>query len=175
MNQSALFVVVPEAEPWVHALRSRFDPSAQVGVPAHISVLFPFMPRELLTAAVLTRLRGALSAFTPFTFALDRVARFPQTTYLVPEPPDAFAAMTGAIVHEFPDYPPYGGRFSQVIPHLTVADQSEAFASVAERELAGELERRGVIRATCEAIELFENSDGGYWRRYESFALSGGV
>jgi 2'-5' RNA ligase len=175
MNESALFVVAPEAEPWVHGLRSRFDPSAQVGVPAHVTVLFPFMPRELLTEAVLSRLRDALSAFAPFTFTLERVARFPQTTYLVPEPSDAFAAMTGALVREFPDHPPYGGRFSEVIPHLTVADQSEPFASVAERELAVELERRGKIRATCEAIELFENSDDGYWRRYETFVLTAGV
>jgi 2'-5' RNA ligase len=175
MNQSALFVVVPEAEPLVQALRSRFDPSAQVGVPAHITVLFPFMPRELLTDAVLRRLRTALGAFTSFTFALERIGRFPRTTYLMPEPPVAFVAITAALAREFPGYPPYGGQFSQVIPHLTVADQSEEFASVAEHELAGELERRGGVNATCSAVELFENSSEGYWRRFESFALSGGV
>jgi 2'-5' RNA ligase len=175
MNQSALFVVVPEAEPWVHTLRSQYDPSAQVGVPAHVSVLFPFMPPENLTDAVLKRLRALFRTFAPFTFTLERIARFPQTTYLAPEPPDTFAAMTAALVREFPDYPPYGGRFGQVIPHLTVADQSEAFASIAERELAAELRRRGVVRATCRAVELFENSHNGYWEPYESFALSNRV
>ena len=175
MNQSALFVVVPEAEPWVRTLRSQYDPSAQVGVPAHVSVLFPFMPRESLTGAVLKRLRVAFRPFASFTFTLERIARFPQTTYLAPEPPDTFTAMTAALVREFPDYPPYGGRFNQVIPHLTVADQSEEFASIAERELAAELQRRGIIRATCRTVELFENSNDGYWTRYESFALSSGV
>src|SRR5262245_53230385 len=66
MSQSALFAVVPEAEPWVGNLRSRYDPSAQVGVPAHISVLFPFMPRESVTEVVLKRLRAVFHNFAPF-------------------------------------------------------------------------------------------------------------
>ena len=175
MSQSALFVVVAEAEPWVRALRAQYDPIAQLGVPAHVSVLFPFMPRDDLTGAVLKRLRAIFREFSAFTFMLERIARFPQTTYLAPEPPEPFAAMTAALVREFPDYPPYGGRFAQVIPHLTVADQSEAFASIAERALATELQRRGTIRATCKTVELFENSNDGYWTHYESFALRNGV
>jgi 2'-5' RNA ligase len=175
MNESALFVVVPEAEPLVGTLRAQFDPAALVGIPAHITVLFPFMPREHLTSAVLGKLRAVLSSLPSFEFALERVAKFPRSTYLAPEPAEPFAAMTAALVREFPDYPPYEGRFSRVIPHLTVADQDEAFALIAERELVARVKVHGAVRATCMAVDLFENSDKGYWRRYDSFALSGGV
>lgn len=175
MSKSALFVVVPEAEPWVQSLRAKYDPTALVGVPAHVSVLFPFMPREDLNESVLGRVRSVVSAFRSFSFTLRRIARFPQTTYLAPEPPEPFASMTEALSREFPGFPPYGGRFEHVIPHLTVADQSEEFASIAERELLVQLGQRGAIRATCTAVDLFENSDGGYWKRHRSFALSGEV
>jgi hypothetical protein len=40
LNESAL--VVPEAEPLVKPFRDRYDPSAAAGVPAHITLLYPF-------------------------------------------------------------------------------------------------------------------------------------
>jgi 2'-5' RNA ligase len=171
MHQSALVVVVPEAEALVGGLRSRFDPSALVGVPAHISLLFPFAPRERLTADVLNRLRGAIGQFVRFEFTLARIDRFPETTYLVPEPGGPFAEMSAALALEFPDYPPYGGRFSEVIPHLTVADQNAEFAAVAAFELVEMLKRSGGVRSTCDTVTLLENSIGGCWRTYDSFPL----
>jgi hypothetical protein len=41
-GESALLVTVPAAEPAVARHRSRLDTSATVGVPAHITVLYPF-------------------------------------------------------------------------------------------------------------------------------------
>ncbi len=41
---AAVLVTVPEAESLVAPLRERFDASTALGVPAHITVLFPFMP-----------------------------------------------------------------------------------------------------------------------------------
>ena len=46
--ESALIIAVPEAEPLVKALRERFDWSAAQGVPAHITILYPFIPPEKL-------------------------------------------------------------------------------------------------------------------------------
>jgi len=42
--ESALVVLVPEAEAWVHSFRDRYDPSAAAGVPAHVMLLYPFRP-----------------------------------------------------------------------------------------------------------------------------------
>ena len=41
-RRTALIVEVPEAEPAVGALRLEHDRSAARGVPAHITILFPF-------------------------------------------------------------------------------------------------------------------------------------
>jgi hypothetical protein len=53
--QSGLIIEVPEAEPAVRQHRERLDASAPLGIPAHITVLFPFMPPETIGAATLTR------------------------------------------------------------------------------------------------------------------------
>ena len=44
--ESALVILVPEAEPVVGRLRQRYDPSAAVGMPAHITLNYPFLPGE---------------------------------------------------------------------------------------------------------------------------------
>ena len=40
--ESALVVLVPEAESLVKPFRDRYDPAAAAGVPAHITLLYPF-------------------------------------------------------------------------------------------------------------------------------------
>jgi len=40
--ESSLMIVVPEAERLVKPFREKYDPSAAVGVPAHITLLYPF-------------------------------------------------------------------------------------------------------------------------------------
>jgi len=66
MAESAFAVNVPEAEPYVGALRERFDPSAALGVPAHITVLYPFMSPEKISEAVLGDIRRVLSRVQAF-------------------------------------------------------------------------------------------------------------
>jgi hypothetical protein len=45
-DKSALVVLAPEAEPLVAEFRDRFDISAQAGLGAHVTVLFPFRPSD---------------------------------------------------------------------------------------------------------------------------------
>src|SRR3954470_1036237 len=42
--EAALVVMPPGAEPVVKSFRDRFDPVAALGMPAHITVLYPFIP-----------------------------------------------------------------------------------------------------------------------------------
>ena len=71
MPQSAFIVHVPQAEACVADLRERFDASSGLGVPAHITVLVPFMSPELITAEVLARAQAALGKLRPFVFLLS--------------------------------------------------------------------------------------------------------
>lgn len=171
MAESAFAVNVPEAEPFVGALRSRLDPSAALGMPAHITVLYPFMPPEEITQEVLGNIRRALCSVSPFSFALARVARFPGALYVAPEPAAPFVALTRRLVDQFPGYLPYGGRHAGIVPHLTVAQAAEAEHDVAEAHLSARLPGAG-IPATCSEVVLIENSSG-LWKPMHSFPLSG--
>jgi 2'-5' RNA ligase len=154
-------------------LREQFDPAAQLGVPAHITVLYPFMPPELITDAVLENVRIATSATCQFEFSLVRAERFPSTLYLAPEPPAQFIALTESIAGRFPEFPPYGGQFSSIVPHLTVAQGSESQIRAAEASLLFAMQTQGAVTATCTALVLIENSTGR-WREMNVIPIARG-
>jgi 2'-5' RNA ligase len=174
MPQSALGVTVPEAEPWVKNLRERYDPTAAVGVPAHVTVLFPFISPDLITDSDLVRASETFQHFRPFGFKLEKIDRFPESLYLVPEPDEPFISLTEAVAREFPEYPPYGGKFTEIVPHLTVANRSAELSTIAETELSEIMKELGPIHAVCSVVELYENSSG-HWRWAQSFPLKGGL
>src|SRR5262245_40443086 len=122
MPESALVIEVPEAEPLVSEWRAQYDWSAQRGVPAHITILYPFAPTETIDDERLGGLRDLFSAHAAFSFALLRVARWPDVAWLAPDPDEPFRALIAAVVARYPEYPPYEGIHDEVIPHLTVAE-----------------------------------------------------
>ncbi|MDM0037929.1 2'-5' RNA ligase family protein [Variovorax sp. J22G21] len=170
MPISAFAVRVPSAELLVGDLRQRFDATAKQGVPAHITLLVPFMDPQQITPAVLDRAQRALARVTAFRFSLEEVARFPETTYLAPEPPAPFVAMTMALVDAFPDFQPYEGAHQGIVPHLTVAHGDASEADEAAAELQIRLEASGAIGAECNSVVLLENSTGR-WKELHLFHL----
>lgn len=171
MSESAFIVRVPEAEPHVSHYRERYDASAKLGVPAHITVLYPFMPRILINTQVLEQVRLAIACARGFAFHLAKVGRFPGTVYLTPQPSDPFVSLTHAIVRAFPSYPPYRGQHAAAIPHLTVAQVEEPERSAVAAELHNLLEKAGGITSYCSELILIENSTGR-WEQMHAFALT---
>ena len=170
MFETALIVRVPEAEAHVASLRRRFDTSARLGVPAHITVLYPFMAPDQITRSVLPQIQVALNQIRAFAFSLYQVGRFPATTYLVPEPAEPFIALTEALVQRFPEFPPFRGEHQSVIPHLTVANGSASEAALAASELEAVIQSTGPVSSYCTAVSLLENSSG-LWREAHVFPL----
>ena len=122
LSESALVVLVPEAEALVKAFRDKYDPSAAAGMPAHITLLYPFKPPPELRADVLETIHACFAEFVPFTYSLAAIRRFrSEVLYLAPEPDEPFRKLTLAICDRYSDRRPYGGKFAEVIPHLTVA------------------------------------------------------
>ena len=120
-GESAVVVPVPGAEPVVSRWRERFDSSAAQGMPAHITVLYPFLPEARLTREAIAQLRRLCAAVPALDVTFRGTARFPGVAYLEPESADGFQALTAAIAERWPEAPPYGGAFDDVVPHLTVA------------------------------------------------------
>jgi 2'-5' RNA ligase len=120
-------------------LRRHEDFAATVGVPAHITLLFPFVPATELRPGVRQALAKIAATVEPFDVRFAEVGRFPGVVYLAPEPRFRFSALTDAIGRRFPDYQPYDGAFDEVIPHLTLVESAtaslDAVTAAAERHL----------------------------------------
>jgi len=171
MPETGLIVEVPEAERVVGALRMRYDESARLGVPAHITILFPFMEPSAISASVLAELERLFSAQQPFRFQLGSVGRFPATSYLEPRPAEPFISLTEAVARAYPAFPPFGGEFEFIVPHLTVAHGNPAEASTASQAVSIALATRGPVMATCRSVVLMENSSGR-WRHMHEFSFA---
>lgn len=169
---SGIAVRVPEVEPLVADLRQQYDPTALLGVPAHITLLIPFMSIDRIDADVQARLARVIARTAPFAFTLDRVGRWPEVVFLHPAPAEPFIRLTESLTTEFPGFKPYDGQFDSIVPHLTVAFGPDADADKAERELRDRLAAHGPVLACCNRVELLENSLG-HWRLAHVFALAG--
>jgi 2'-5' RNA ligase len=164
---TALLAVVEDAEPIVGRWRRRYDPSAALGVPAHVTVLVPFLTTARLDAAARAELAALLGEHRRFTVRFERCARFPDVLYLEPEPDQPFRELTEALVHRWPETPPYGGAHADVIPHLTVATGLEPSALAA---VTVDVEAALPLTAEIAAADLFVN-DGKRWHRRTRFPL----
>ena len=103
-------IIVPVSVPvGVNRLRERMDPSAADGVPAHVTLIYPFMPPSELKDNVRRRVEDIIAAEPAFPFVLASVGRWPKVVYLQPDPEDPFRRLTAALASAFPDYPPYEG------------------------------------------------------------------
>ncbi len=169
--ESALVILVPEVESLVESFRNQYDPSAAIGIPAHVTVLYPFRTPRDLTADVIQDLEKLFANLPAFQAAFTELRRFPNVLYLSPEPADPFRLLVKTVSERFPDTPPYGGQFTEITPHLTVAQ-----VNVPQRleEIAKAFERAAVHRlpipAKIKEIALMENSSG-FWLVRRRFAL----
>jgi 2'-5' RNA ligase len=172
-----LLIAVPEAEPAVGEHRARLDSSARVGVPAHLTVLYPFLPPAAIDDAVLASLRRLFAGFAPFDVTLDRVSWFDEdVVWLAPRDDRPFRALISATPTAFPECPPYGNQYADVVPHLTIGDRSDP----AEMRAAAEAVRRHLpVAARITEVSLMAGPaprnlaiPPGRWRTLAAFPLS---
>jgi 2'-5' RNA ligase len=168
-GRTALVIVVPEAQALFDAWRHRWDPAP--GIPAHVTLLFPFRPAELVAGALLGELRELFAPAAPFEVAFPRVGRFEEVVWLAPEPAELFVELTQALVERYPDHPPYeNAGFDQIVPHLTIVNRSSPQLL---DEVASALVHELPVRATLRDVSLLEEAADGVWRVRATFPLGG--
>jgi 2'-5' RNA ligase len=167
-RESALIVVVPEAEPAVHEWRAAHTWDAKRGVPAHVTILYPFVPADELEDAVLAALRELAARHEAFAFRLERTARWPDgIVYLPPEPQGPFVALIEAVCARWPEHPPYGGIHDENLPHLTVIHDAGF-----EDEAAAAVEPALPIACEAVALSLLVEGHDGWWRLHSAFPFA---
>jgi 2'-5' RNA ligase superfamily len=166
-----LLVEVPAAEAAVGRHRERLDANASLGIPAHITVLSPFMPPHMISPLVLAELEQVFASIPRFHFQLAAAGWFgDEVLWLAPADPAPFHALTDGVYQAFPAFPPFGGQYDQVIPHLTVGlGRPVNELRAAERSVQAQLP----IEADVTAVTLMtEQSAGGQWAKAAAFTLA---
>jgi 2'-5' RNA ligase len=167
-RESALILPVPEAEPLVAEWRERYDPAAARGVPAHITLLYPFVPPPLHNE-ILGELAALFGSIDAFTIRFDHFGRFAQTLYLEPDDDERIKSIITEIRRRWPDNKPYGGLYDGVIPHLTIADrqQQQELLTKIERAIAPDLP----LKAGLAEAWLIVCDKEGRWQRQAAFPM----
>jgi hypothetical protein len=152
---TTLVAPVPEAEPLVAAWRARYDWAAARGVPAHITLLGPFLPPGRMAPDVVAQLDGLFADCAPFSFAFVDVRLIGEAVCLVPEPVAPFERLTSLLQRRFPEAPRYGDALEGPVYHLTVARRSSLLDNI-RSELLASLPLHAVV---SEAHLLEQNGD----------------
>ena len=148
----------------VARLRRRWDRAARAGAQPHVTVLFPFLPTAALTPTVRAGLAEVAASVEPFELTFRRVRRFEDgVVWVEPEPADPFRRLTAAVVERWPEHPPYGGLFDEVIPHLTVVEAADPDHPPLA-DLEAEVARHLPFHARADRLELWRQDPDGRWR-----------
>ena len=123
-TRTALIAPVAAAEIVVAEHRRHLDAASTWGIPAHVTVLYPFVPPPEVDEQVIAAVARAVAAVPAFDCSFARCRWFGlDVLWLEPTPTQPWRELTTAVSTAFPTYLPYGGVHDDVVPHLTVADR----------------------------------------------------
>jgi 2'-5' RNA ligase len=153
-------------------LRRASVQDAADGVPAHLTLLYPFVEPDQLGPALRQTLAGVASRHRRFDFRLRGMARWPDTVYVAVSPAQAFVRLQRDLQAAFPGYPIYGRDATfRFVPHVTIAEGWPA-SSLALR--ANPAWRALPQPAHAAAIEVIATGADGRWRLVWRIPLPGG-
>ena len=167
--ESAVLLCVPEAEQLVGPWRQEHDPSAARGVPAHVTLLYPFLPAAEVDAGVLGELEWFFAGVDAFRLQFDAVGEFAAAgvVFLAPTTPE-LAELTAALARRWPECPPYAGKHDRPVPHLTAVHSDDGSVRAAA---CAQLQDGLPLSAVAEHAELWVCDDSGAWTQRASFAF----
>jgi 2'-5' RNA ligase len=169
--ETALVLVLHDAEPFEGVRRELHAASVAKGVPFHITLLYPWVARDQLSGELLAEVRAFCAGRPPFVFELARIETFPRVVYAALEPTADLLDCMHALYERFPETPPYGGTIADPLPHATLAEEVDETQTArdVERRLAGYLPTGFQV----DAVTLMEEFEADRWRQTERFPLSG--
>ena len=152
----------------LESLRRRSVADAADGLPAHLTMLHPFIEWDALGPEIGRAIASIAEVHAPFAYRMTGPHRWPDAIYVAVDPGDPFVRLQADLAAAFPAFPIYGEPASFVfVPHITVAEgpavddprtiDDPAWADLPSASLASRLE----VIAT----------DGGPWELILSLPL----
>lgn len=146
-------------------LRRDHVANALQGVPAHVTLLYPFVRPDRLTPDIRAVLAAVCRAASPFEFELASARTRASIAYLAPRPARPLVRLISSLAMAFPDYPRYGGAYEEILPHVTIAESGQRTLLEAVRARCAP--HLPVHMAARTVVLLIEGQDGrwrGGWR-----------
>lgn len=166
VGRTGIVVPVPEGQPLLDGVAARFPDAVRPGVPAHLSLLYPFVPAAELDQHVVSTLTSIFAQHVPLSVKFEGIVCTGGFVALRPEPGDGVEALASAVRRRWPDLVPYDGRYDAE-PHLTVAMQTtEERAGLIERELLPDW-----VPLSAELREAWLVEHDGQWQLRSRFPL----
>jgi hypothetical protein len=124
----------------IEAIRGEHDWSAELGVPAHITLLGPFLDPDAITSRVLDRLESAVAEHRAIPITFERLELVGDVACLLPASGSRIAALQAALHATWPHLQ------ARELQHVTVARSlsMEDFDRIARR-VAPFLPTSGVV------------------------------
>ena len=117
-------IVRAQLPPGLERLRRRLVGNAADGVPAHMTLLHPFVEPASLELPVRRRLADVAARHRAFDYRQVRMAEWPDAIYVAVDPVEPFARLQRDLQAAFPAWPIYGaGSDFKFVPHITIADR----------------------------------------------------
>jgi 2'-5' RNA ligase len=160
-RQSAIIVQLPLPSS-LERIRRTCVPVAMLGVPAHVTILYPFLAPDAFDEPVRRRLTAVAGRSPAFEVEFTAVGRFPDAIYLQPSPVEPFQQLTAGVVEAFPDLAPYGDpslALEDLVPHLTIAMRNRAHGEAVETIATSLLP----VRRTVRSLTVIVEGGGGRW------------
>ena len=159
---TALVVPIRAADPVIGDRRRAHTPSGKEGMPAHATLLAPFIHASRLDNLDRHRLRDVVGRFPAFDLRLSSFGLFGHIgcLWLQPRPREPFVAMTEALLEVYPEieYPPDDA--TEIVPHVTVGSR---LSEEQQEQIKQELAPRLPIRGKADRAVLYERSADGRW------------
>jgi 2'-5' RNA ligase len=118
-------VIVAQLPPLLEALRRRSIVNAGLGVPAHITLLYPFAEPDAIDESLADAVATIVGRHAAMTLRLPGGRRWPDTLYASVEPDEPVRALQGELAAAFPSLPLYGGGID-FIPHVSIVEGDAA-------------------------------------------------
>ena len=154
--RTTLLLPVPEA-------RALLDRVTGTSSDPHVTLAFPFLDADAISAEVVAALRERFAACPSFEFSLASTVRFGDVVFLSPQPAEPFRELVHALGR---GSPPYDMPVTDIWPHVTVISFPADLDRV-EAELAP------ALPVACRAREahLRVEAGQGHWRAMSTFPL----
>ncbi len=139
-GQTGLVIPVAAADALLASVGARYPGTVREGVPAHVSLLYPFVVAAELDERVTAACSELFVEQVPIRVDFAECYRRGGFVALRPEPSDGLKELMTRTWRRWPDVVPYGGVYGDVEPHVTVAMRcSDQTAVRIEQEVTAEL------------------------------------